>query len=180
MPTDLKCKQVCELLSYYIKGKTNYQLTNFIEHHLKVCKSCRNKYEILKKAFESLYEAKTQIDSIKNNNYSYKYAIKRIFEENMSSYIDHELSDKDSIKFKKYVIANPKIREELESMYKVKNYINTSFKKTKKAMKEDYSKDIIMQLDMQKAMSIQEPVLKVASIFIFIFVFLSIWAIILF
>ena len=58
--------------------------------------------------------------------------------------------------------------------------MNKSFEKTRNNVKEDFTKDIILQLDMQKIMSFQEPILKVASIFIFLFVFGTVWAIVLF
>ena len=180
MSKDLKCKQVCALLSYYIQGKTNYQLTNFIEHHLRTCKSCRNKYETLKKAFEDLSQAKIQIDNMQSENVLPKSIKTEAFVEKMSAYLDNELSDEDILRFKKYAIANQSVRNELESMYKVKNIMNTSFEKTRNNLKEDFTKDIILQLDMQRVMSIQEPILKIASIFIFLFVFVTVWAIVLF
>lgn len=178
MSENFKCKQVSALLSYYIQGKTNYQLTNFIEHHLKNCKSCREKYETLKKVFDGFSEAKTHINQINSANSNFVY--KTEFFEKMSAYLDNELSDEDSFRFKKYAIANPSVRNELESMYKVKNVMNTSFEKTKNNLKENFAKDIILQLDMQKTFSTQEPVMKIASIFIFLFVFLTISAIVLF
>ena len=42
----------------------------------------------------------------------------------MSAYLDNELSDEDTVRFKKFAIANPPVRKELETMYKLKNAIN--------------------------------------------------------
>ena len=42
MDTNLTCSQVIALLTFYVQGKTNYQVTNFIQAHLAKCESCRN------------------------------------------------------------------------------------------------------------------------------------------
>ena len=102
------------------------------------------------------------------------------FKEKMSAYLDSELTDEESLRFKKYAIANPPVRGELEGMYKVKNALNTSFEKTKSDFKEDYSKNIIVKLDFEDTVYKPEPILKIASIFIFLFVFLSIGLIVVF
>ena len=98
----------------------------------------------------------------------------------MSAYLDSELSDDENVRFKKFAISNAYVRQELEDMYKVKNALNTSFEKTKNDFKEDFSKDIIVKLDMEDTVYMQEPILKIASIFIFLFVFLSVGLIVVF
>ncbi len=171
---DLACSQVIALLSYYIDGKTNYQVTNFIQSHLCKCKSCREKYEIMSKVFEDLNAAKEKIDKIEPQKIIPISSYSESFKEKMSAYLDSELSDDEILKFKKYAIANPPVRGELEGMYKIKNALNNSFEKTKNDFKEDFTKDIIVRLDIQEAVNVQEPILKIASIFIFLMVFFSV------
>ena len=174
MKDNLACSQVIALLSYYIDGKTNYQVTNFIQSHLCKCKSCREKYVVMAKVFNDFNTAKSQIDEIEPPKTMPISSYGESFKEKMSAYLDSELSDDEILRFKKYAIANPPVRGELEGMYKVKNALNNSFEKTKSEFKDDFSKDIIVKLDMQEAIQMQEPILKIASIFIFLFVFCSI------
>ena len=98
----------------------------------------------------------------------------------MSAYLDNELSDEDTVRFKKFAIANPPVRKELETMYKLKNAINLSFEKTKGTFKEDFTKDIIVKLNIQEVISLDDPVFKIASIFVTVFALFSIGFVILF
>ena len=180
MTQDLTCSQVIALLTFYIQGKTNYQVTNFIESHLKKCKSCREKFETLKNVLNDLNNEKTKIDSIEVPKAVPISAYGSNFIEKMSAYLDNELSDEDTIRFKKFAIANPPVRQELETMYKVKNAINFSFNKTKNNFKEDFTKEIIVQLNIQDVLSKDEPVFKIISLFITIFALCSIGILILF
>lgn len=174
MENNLACSQVLALLSYYIGGKTNYQVTNFIQSHLCKCKSCRKKYEVMAKVFYDLNSAKSEIDKINPPKTMPISSYGESFKEKMSAYIDSELPDEEILRFKKFAIANPPVRSELEVMYKVKNALKNSFEKTKNDFKEDFSKDIIVKLDIREAINMQEPILKIASIFIFLFVFCSV------
>lgn len=179
MKNNLACSQVMALLSFYIDGKTNYQVTNFVQSHLCKCKSCYAKYEALAKVFRNFQDVKMKIDEIKPQNITPISSYSESFKEKMSAYLDSELSDDETIRFKKYAIANQPVRNELEGMYKVKNALNNSFEKTKNDFKDDFSKDIIIKLDMQDAIQMQEPILKIASIFIFLMVFCSVGLIVL-
>ena len=180
MRDNLTCSQVIALLSFYIEGKTSYQVTNFIQSHLCTCKSCRDKYVMMAKIFNEFNSAKEQIDNAEVQKTLPISAYSDNFKEKMSAYLDSELPDDENIKFKKYAIANPPVRGELEGMYKVKNALNNSFEKTKNDFKDDFTRDIIVKLDIKEAVQMQEPVLKIASIFIFLFVFASIWLIVTF
>jgi len=180
MKDDLTCSQVVALLSFYIDGKTSYQVTNFIQSHLCTCQSCREKYLVMAKIFNEFSTAKEQIDNIEPQKTIPVSSYSDNFKEKMSAYLDSELPDDESLKFKKYAIANPPVRGELEGMYKVKNALNNSFEKTKNNFKDDFTKDIIVKLDIKDTMQIQEPILKVASIFIFLIVFASVWLIVMF
>lgn len=179
MENNLTCSQVIALLSFYVQGKTNYQVTNFIQSHLAKCESCRKKYEMLAKVFKDFSEAKQQIDEVELPKVNNSMCCAD-FKEKMSAYLDSELSDDENVRFKKFAITNTYVRGELEGMYKIKNALNNSFEKTKNDFKDDYSKDIILKLDMEDSVYMNEPILKIASIFIFIFVFLSVGLIVVF
>jgi hypothetical protein len=180
MHKNLTCSQVIALLSFYIQGKTNYQVTNFIQAHLCSCELCRKKYETLQVALNGLKDAKKQIDAVELSPNDNLKNFCSSFKEKMSAYLDSELSDEENLRFKRYAIANPPVRGELEGLCKVKNALNNSFEKTKSDFREDFSKDIIVKLDMKDTVYMQEPILKIASIFIFLFVFLSVGLIVIF
>ena len=116
--------------------------------------------------------AKAKIDDIKPRKVIPISLYNTNFREKMSAYIDNELSNEEILKFKKYAIANPPVKTELENMYKIKNALNLSYEKTKNNFKEDFSGEIMRKSGYKKDISVL--FLKIASIFIFISVFLSI------
>lgn len=166
------CEQIEILLSYYIHGDINDRIKYFIETHLQKCNTCRIRYEFLKNTIIEMHSAKAKIDSIKPQKVIPISLYNNNFREKMSAYIDNELSNEESLKFKKYVIANPPVKTELENMYKIKNALNLSYEKTKSKFKEDFTKEIMQKSGYKQ--DISALFLKLASIFIFISVFLSI------
>ncbi len=177
----MACNQVTALLSYYIDGKVSAQITYFIEQHLKRCKTCRARYEVLLKAITDIRDVKTQMENVELNKCVPVTANSITFSEKMSAYLDNELTDEESLRFRRYAIANPLVREELEGMFKVKNAMNTSFERTKSDLKEDFTKNVMDEVKMEELICEQEPlILKVLAIFIFLFVFLSVSAIVIF
>lgn len=177
----MACDQVTALLSYYIDGKVSAQITYFIEQHLKRCKTCRARYEVLLKAITDIRDVKTHMENVELNKCVPVTANSITFSEKMSAYLDNELSDEESLRFRRYAIANPLVREELEGMFKVKNAMNTSFERTKSDLKEDFTKNVMDEVKMKELIYEQEPlILKVLAIFIFLFVFLSVSAIVIF
>ena len=177
----MACSQVTSLLSYYIDGKGSAQITYFIEQHLKHCKTCRERYQFLLRAVSDIREVKSQVDNIIPQQCVPISAYSNSFKEKMSAYLDNELTDEESLRFRRYAIANPPVRTELEGMFKVKNAMNTLFEKTKNDLKEDFSKDVINEVKMEELIYEHEPlILKVLAVFIFLFVFLSVSAIVIF
>ena len=177
----MACNQVTALLSYYIDGKVSAQITYFIEQHLKRCKTCRTRYEVLLKAVTDIRDVKTQIENLEFNKCVPVSANSITFNEKMSAYLDNELTDEESLRFRRYAIANPPVRNELEEMFKVKNAMNTSFEHTKNDFKEDFTKNVMDEVKMEELIYEHEPlILKVLAIFIFLFVFLSVSAIVIF
>ena len=181
MTTNLTCTQVSALLSFYIDDKLSVQLKQFVESHLEICPSCKSKFEALKKMVSSLKEVHERMAEVKPD-----YDINQItqqqeeFQTNLSAYVDNELSDEENIKVKKYVISNPKAREDLESMYNLKKVLANAFQKTKQEAKEDYSKYILKRIDIQEEIYGPDPFAKVVALFIVLFAFFTITAVIIF
>ena len=65
-------------------------------------------------------------------------------------------------------------------MYKIKNAINSSFEKTRNNFKEDFTKDIIVKLNIQDVIFMKDPVFKVVSDCVVILTLCSLGVVILF
>lgn len=185
MTMNLTCTQVSALLSFYIDDKLSSQLKQFVEAHLEVCPTCKAKLEALKSMVNSLKEVHQKLASIQpeNSELAMNGAINPqfdTFKTNLSAYIDNELDDDENIKVKKYVISNPKARQELEDMYKLRKVLQNSFEKTKNESKDDYSKFILKRIDIQEEIYGPDSFSKVLALFILILTVFTISAVIIF
>ncbi len=139
MKKDLTCSQVSALINFYIEGKLNPRLREYINLHIQKCPTCRKKIQDLTKILNTYKQQK-------NSNEYQEERLNFEFINNLSAYVDNELNTSDNIKIKKMTISNPNARKELEMMYKFKKVIHSAYEKTKNDSKFDYSKDIIAQL----------------------------------
>lgn len=184
MTLNLTCTQVSALLSFYIDDQLSTQLKQFVESHLENCPACRAKLAALKSMVNSLKEVHEKLAAItpeseieEESPLSPQY---NEFKTNISAYVDNELNDADNIKVKKYIISNPKARQELENLYKLKKLLNNSFEKAKHNVKEDYSKYILKRIDIQEEIYGPDSFAKVVALFVIIFSLFSITAFIIF
>lgn len=152
----LTCAQMDVLISFYIDGDLSKTLKNQVEEHLKSCPSCRAKYDIIKSMLsdmkncfdreEEFIPNEARHDSA-NSATSQQY---RVFKNNLSAYIDNELTEEDSIKIKKFTINNKKARKDLEDNYSIKKLMNDSFRKTKAEARHDFSRSVLKQLELEE------------------------------
>ena len=171
----LTCAQMDVLISFYIDGDLSPSLKTQVEEHMKSCSTCRAKYDIIK---SMLTDLKNTFDldnesisskNISNNTTSQQY---RVFKNNLSAYIDNELSSEESIKIKKFTINNPDARKDLEENYNIRKLMNDSFNKTKSDSRQDFSKNILKQLEIEEDgclgfhPAIKAPTLITAMIFL--------------
>lgn len=181
MTINLTCTQVSALLSFYIDDKLSTQLKQFVEAHLNICPTCRAKYDALKDMVKSLKEVHEKL-ALMNNDESNDTEVLHYeeFKTNLSAYVDNELSDEENIKVKKYVISNPKARQDLEKLYNLKKVLNNSFEKSKNEFKGDFSKFILKRIDIQEEIYGQDSFAKVVALFIAIFAFFTLAAVLIF
>ncbi len=139
MKKDLTCNQVSALINFYIEGKLNPRLREYINLHIQKCPVCRKKIQELTKILNNYKQQK-------NTKENQEEPLNFEFINNLSAYMDNELSSSDNIKIKKMTISNPSARKKLETMYKFKKVVHSAYEKTKNDSKFDYSKDIITQL----------------------------------
>ena len=143
-----------------------------VEEHLKNCPTCRAKFEIINSLLKDLKESveneqEEALSTIQNSQY-------RLFQNNLSAYVDNELPPEENIKIKKFTINNKIARKELENTYSIRKLMNDSFQKTKSESRQDFSKNVMKQLDMSSEASLGfHPLLKVAIAFVLTVLLLS-------
>jgi anti-sigma factor RsiW len=155
------------LISFYIDGDLSNSLKKQVEEHIASCSSCRAKYDIIK---SMLIDLKTNLYNKENTQQttiepvtSQQY---RLFKDNLSAYIDNELTGDESLKVKKFTISNPKARKELEENYSIKRLINNSLKKTQTEVKHDFSRSVLKQLEPEDELNLGfHPAIKLLIIF---------------
>lgn len=136
MDKDMTCNQISSLMIYYLKNELDPCLKSYFEQHIEKCPVCAKKLRELKFVL-SQYGKKETVCSNKRD-----YRIHN----QLSAYMDNELSQTENIKIKKMTITNPTARHELETMYKFRKIMHSAFEKTKTDSKFDYSKNIIAKL----------------------------------
>ncbi len=169
---EITCTQMDVLISFYIEGDLSKVLKGKVEEHLKNCPTCRAKFEIINSLLKDLKESveneqEEALSTIQNSQY-------RLFQNNLSAYVDNELPPEENIKIKKFTINNKKARKELENTYSIRKLMNDSFQKTKSESRQDFSKNVMKQLDMSSEVNLGfHPLLKVAIAFVMTVLVLS-------
>ncbi len=169
---EITCAQMDVLISFYIEGDLSKALKQKVTEHLKQCPACRAKYDIIKSMLEdlksSLGENKEE-EVLSSANTQYK-----IFQNNLSAYIDNELPAEENIKIKKFAINNKRARKELEDTCNIRKLMSESFNKTKSEARHDFSKNVIKQLNPNEEYNFSfHPVLKAAIAFVMTVLILS-------
>lgn len=140
MNKELTCNQVAALINFYIDGKLNSRLREYVDLHLAKCPTCRKKIQELQKILSKFKQLHQSSNSLNEE------PLKAEFINNLSAYMDNELSTNENIKIKKMTISNPNARKELESMYNFRKMALSAYEKTKNDSKYDYSKDILSKI----------------------------------
>jgi len=181
MTVNLTCTQVGALLSFYIDDKLSTQLKQFVEAHLQICPTCAAKYEALKSMIASLRAVHDRISKIEPEPQDdVAQAQYNAFKTNLSAYVDNELNDIDNIKVKKYVISNPKARQDLEKLYELKKVMHNSFEKAKNESKGDYANFILKRIDIQEEIYGPDSFARVVAFFIVILTVFALTAVVIF
>ena len=135
----LTCYQVSALLNFYIEGKVNSTLKDYIEQHLDNCMECQQKANRIKTLIKEIQATEGE-KTPSSQDPDYK-TIRRL-----SAYMDNELNSDENIQIKKMTISNSKIRKELENLYKFQKAIHSAYEKTKNDTRFDYSKNILTKI----------------------------------
>ncbi len=167
MHNDLICSRINSMLSMYIDGKLSPIEVEIVEEHLRVCESCKKKYEYLKQlitTLKSAYKQDQNIDEIKSADFKIKEY--EYYKQNLSAYLDNELDFEDSVRFKKYIIKIPLARRELQKYFDLQKMLKTNWKNNQKQLNQDFSKIIINELYKDNKLLHTEVWVKVAAVLI--------------
>ena len=169
---EITCIQMDVLISFYIEGDLSKALKEKVEEHLKNCPACRAKFEIISSLLKDLRESiENEQEEVVQTGANSQY---RLFQNNLSAYVDNELPAEENIKIKKFTINNKRARKELENTYNIRKLMNDSFKKTKSESRHDFSRNVMKQLDMPNEANLGfHPLLKVAIAFVMTVLVLS-------
>ena len=169
---EITCAQMDVLISFYIEGDLSKALKNKVEEHLKKCPACRAKFDIIESMLKDLKKSvNQQNEEMFSRSSTGQY---KIFKNNLSAYIDNELPAEENIKIKKYTINNKRARKDLEDTYNIRKLMNDSFNKTKEEVRQDFSKNVLRQLNMNDEDTLAfNPLLKVGIAFIMTVLILS-------
>ena len=162
----LTCEQMDVLISFYIEDELSQALKSEVEKHLKQCNSCRAKYDIIKSMFVDFKnclqdDVLTRVkEELKFHTYTTSHQY-RVFKNNLSPYLDNELTNDENIKLKKFTINNDKARKELEKSYEIRKLMNNSFRKARDAARADFSKRVLNKLNFEKELDMEmHPLVK--------------------
>lgn len=170
----LTCAQMDVLITFYIDNELSNALKKQVEEHIKTCATCRAKYDIIKsmlldlKSSFNLSDAneREDLNFSKDKLTSQHYCM---FKNNLSAYIDNELSNDENIKIKKYTINNLNARKELQDNYNIRKLMNDSFKKTKADVRQDFSRSVLRQLELEEEATLGiHPAIKLLIVFTFL------------
>ena len=169
---EITCAQMDVLISFYIEGDLSKALKNKVEEHLKKCPACRAKFDIIESMLKDLKKSvNQQNEEMFSRSSTGQY---KIFKNNLSAYIDNELPAEENIKIKKYTINNKRARKDLEDTYNIRKLMNDSFNRTKEEVRQDFSKNVLRQLNMNDEDTLAfNPLLKVGIAFIMTVLILS-------
>ncbi len=166
MNHELNCNQVVTLLTFYIENKLDEKLSHCVREHLNKCKNCQEKYLKLKRILENFSEIQSKINEEEIYDMKqYDTTQYATFKENLSAYVDNELSDNENIKIKKIAISNPLARKDLEEVYAFKQLLHSSFNKTKSNLKQDYAKKTLEKMYLNTQQEKFNPFYKLVGIF---------------
>lgn len=148
----LTCSQMDVLISFYIEGDLSSSLKKQVEEHINTCSVCKAKFEIINSMLKDLRkdldleeQCVSSQTTTAQNTHQYN-----LFKNNLSLYLDNELTNEDNLKMKKIAINNKKARKELEENYNIRKLMNDSYNKTIDDTKKDFSKNIMRQLQLEE------------------------------
>lgn len=157
------CKKVSSMLSLYIDNKVTYQERAFIEDHLANCEECHKKYIYLKSLIKNLKDSYRQVVELaqrKQKQATFSIREHEKFIENLSPYVDNELSAQDCFEFRKYLMKSKSAQTELKNTYIMQKEMRIAFDKTKKKTSPELTRYVMNSLRNKESHWYQSEILN--------------------
>lgn len=152
------CQNILNLLPLYTEGKTSDEVSMIIEEHLNSCPYCFEKYLALK-------DVSTRIKIAFENMSNADFVTEQHFvRDNISAFIDNELSSEDYMVFNQYTVNNEIVRKDLEDMMLFEENLQRSLEKNKQILEKDLSKSIVKKVKKDSQDYLYEQYIKAAII----------------
>ncbi len=148
---NLTCTIIGKLLTHYVEDNLDDKCKNMVSIHLRNCPPCMEKYTVVKRLFS---EAEKKRKIIKE---------KERMQEEISSYLDGEMNEKEIADFEQKLIRKPEYDNNLVQTMKMKRILNNSFYKTKYNLKTDVSTKVMERL--KKSRSILSGIINLFAYF---------------
>ncbi len=131
---NLTCTIINKLLTHYVEDNLDDKCKNMVSIHLRNCPLCMEKYTVVKKLFT---EAERKRKIIKE---------KERMQEEISSYLDGEMTDKEIAEFEAKLSEKPEYEDNMILTMKLKKTLNNSFYKTKYNLKINLTEDVMKRV----------------------------------
>ncbi len=165
---DLICKKVTSMMSLYIDDRLNEEHKAFVEEHFKNCPSCYQKYKEMKNIIENLKLSYEKIiNKVEDIETISLFNIREYekFYNNISAYIDNELSYEEGVEFRKYLLKSKSARADLKSIYALESNIRDSVSSCIENSNVNLSKKIIKVIKEENYTAPDRYFIKIAAVF---------------
>ncbi len=165
---DLICKKVTSMMSLYIDDKLNDEHKAFVEEHFKNCPQCYQRYKEMKNIIENLKLSYEKIiNKVENIETISLFNIREYekFYNNISAYVDNELSYEEGIEFRKYLLKSKSARGDLKNIYTLQSNVKESISHCIEKSNVNLSKKIIKILKEENKPTPNRYFIKVAAVF---------------
>lgn len=137
------------MLGLYIENKLSKEDVLFVKEHIESCPACYKKYLTMRSVIKNLrFEYEKLLNEFEKIEAERIFSIREYdnFMNNISPYMDDELTYDESIKFRTYLLKSKKAREQLAIAFKLKNNIQNSFAEINSEKPINFEKEIIKKL----------------------------------
>ncbi len=131
---NLTCAIVNQLLTFFVEDNMDKRYRDMVSTHLRNCPMCMERYTVVKKLYN---EAERKRKLIKKQE---------MMQEEISEYLDGEMSEKDIVHFEQKLSTTPQYEEALIATMKLKRLLNNSFYKVKYNLSTDLTDGTIEKL----------------------------------
>lgn len=100
------CEKFENLISHYFKNNLSKKDEKFFKNHYNNCKNCQQKYFLMEKIYQNFKKVEEKYSTFAAVSKEFTINEYKIFNENISAYVDNELNKEENLAVKKILIKN--------------------------------------------------------------------------